>query len=209
MTVRLASFKNSGSDAAMSHLFWRMNILGLESFSETLWKKFFSWNEEISSNYPTTYIHIHPKSLSAAIKRSGSCLFIHSIYMPIITLHLSPNNIIKMYLNTVTKKFKLTVFIKVDSEFATNTKTSASRQCLSIQSSRLTETSIPGESTRTTSSLRRGQRLFGQWMRTSVESPRSLLLQRAWASWPMPLIFCFSVDPSVVKYGSLPSTPST
>lgn len=42
------------------------------------------------------------------------------------------------------KKKKPTVCIRVDSAFATSTKTSASRQCSSIHSSRSGETSIPG-----------------------------------------------------------------
>ena len=55
-----------------------------------------------------------------------------------------------------------TVNIKVDSEFATNTNTSASKQCLSIHESKLGETSIPGESTRTTSSRSKGHLSVGQ-----------------------------------------------
>jgi hypothetical protein len=56
----------------------------------------------------------------------------------------------------------LTVNINVDSALATKTNTSASRQCLSIQESKLGDTSIPGESTNTTSSLSKGHLSGGQ-----------------------------------------------
>lgn len=51
------------------------------------------------------------------------------------------------------ENYLLTVTIKVDSALATKTNTSASKQCLSIHSSKLGVTSTPGESTKTTSSL--------------------------------------------------------
>uniref|UniRef100_A0A6B0UB35 Uncharacterized protein n=1 Tax=Ixodes ricinus TaxID=34613 RepID=A0A6B0UB35_IXORI len=71
---------------------------------------------------------------------------------------------------TLWKKF-FSVTISVDSALATNTKTSASRQCLSIHRSRFGDTSMPGLSTRTTSSLRRLHLSLGQKIRTNVLSP--------------------------------------
>lgn len=62
---------------------------------------------------------------------------------------------------------KLTVTIKVLSALATSTNTSASKQCLSIQSSKSGETSMPGESTNTTSSLSKEHLSFGQNILTS------------------------------------------
>lgn len=64
----------------------------------------------------------------------------------------------------INSKIKLTANVIVDSAFRTNTKTSASKQWLSIQSSKFGETSTPGESTNTTSSrnrlhLSRGQKI--------------------------------------------------
>lgn len=69
-------------------------------------------------------------------------------------------------------KKAFSVCIRVDSEFATSTKTSASRQYLSIQESVSGVTSIPGLSTRTTSSRRRKHLFFGHISRTNVCSLR-------------------------------------
>lgn len=79
---------------------------------------------------------------------------------------------------------------------------------MSIHSSRLSDTSIPGESTKTTSSRKSWQRVLGQWIRTRVESPKRLL-HNAWAKWLIPLIFWRSVEPSQSRNGSFPSSPST
>lgn len=62
-------------------------------------------------------------------------------------------------------KWKLTANVIVDSAFKTSTKTSASKQWLSIQSSRFGETSTPGESTNTTSSRSKLHRSRGQKIR--------------------------------------------
>lgn len=65
---------------------------------------------------------------------------------------------------------KPTAKVIVDSAFRTSTKTSAFRQWLSIQSSRLGETSTPGESMKTTSSRRRLHRSLGQNIRINDDS---------------------------------------
>jgi hypothetical protein len=70
--------------------------------------------------------------------------------------------LVKYFVIWYTSMGKQTVNINVDSEFATNTNTSASRQCRSIHESKLGDTSMPGESTNTTSSRRRGHLSVGQ-----------------------------------------------
>ena len=71
----------------------------------------------------------------------------------------------------------------VDSAFRTKTNTSAFKQWLSIQSSKLADTSTPGESTKTTSSRSRLHRSRGQNIRT-----KELSLS---FSWHKALASCF------------------
>lgn len=118
--VLLTDSWNSGSFAEASQRLFSMNILGFDSFCETVWKNCFS------------------------------------------------------------------ALVIVDSAFNTNTKTSAFKQWLSIQSSRLAETSTPGESTKTTSSRSRLQRSRGQKMRTK-ELSLSFSWHKAFANC---LMFC-------------------
>lgn len=78
--------------------------------------------------------------------------------------------------------WKRTASVIVDSAFKTKTKTSASKQWLSIQSSKFGETSTPGESTNTTSSRNKLQRSLGQKIRI-FELSHNFSWQRAFASW--------------------------
>lgn len=98
--------------------------------------------------------------------------------------------------------------MRVDSAFATRTNTSASKQCLSIQSSRFGVTSTPGLSTKTTSSRKSRHLSFGQKIRTRLLSP-SFSLHNAWPSIPTDCTGCFTSDPSVTRYASPFSDPST
>lgn len=93
---------------------------------------------------------------------------------------------------------ELTVTISVDSALATNTKTSASKQCLSIHSSKLGVTSTPGESTKTTSSLNNRQRVFGQKTLTNWDS-FNFSLHNACANCPTDSTAKCSFDPSRIK----------
>lgn len=63
-------------------------------------------------------------------------------------------------------EFLLTANVIVDSAFSTNTKTSAFKQWLSIQSSKFADTSTPGESTKTTSSRNKLHLSLGQYILT-------------------------------------------
>lgn len=67
-------------------------------------------------------------------------IFLFAVF---VVTHLMHNN--KYYVNLhSSKQILVTVFISVDSELATSTKTSASRQNLSIQLSSCDVTSVPG-----------------------------------------------------------------
>lgn len=79
-------------------------------------------------------------------------------------------------------KINLTAKVIVDSAFRTNTNTSASKQWLSIQSSKFGDTSTPGESTNTTSSRNRLHRSRGQKIRI-FELSHNFSEQRAFANW--------------------------
>lgn len=108
----------SGSDADASHRLLRMNMFGFERRSLTLWKKFFSckkaWQQLHTSKDSHSLTYDKEKERRTSRGSQGK---IHNA---------------------------LTVTISVDSALATNTKTSASRQCLSIQRSRFGDTSMPG-----------------------------------------------------------------
>lgn len=86
-----------------------------------------------------------------------------------------------VFLTFTEEKKKPTASVIVDSAFKTRTKTSASKQWLSIQSSRLGETSTPGESTNTTSSRSKLHRSRGQKIRILALS-LSLSWQSAFAN---------------------------
>ncbi len=75
----------------------------------------------------------------------------------------------------------LTVTIKVDCAWATKTNTSASKQCLSIHSSKFGVISTPGESTNTTSSRSKEHLSLGQNIRTNWLS-LNFSSHKAWPS---------------------------
>ncbi|CAH0702054.1 unnamed protein product [Spodoptera exigua] len=112
-----------------------------------------------------------------------------------------------IFVDTLWKKF-FSVTMSVDSALATSTKTSASRQYLSIHSSRLGVTSTPGLSTSTTSSRSSAQSSRGQYTCTSEHSC-SRDAHSACPSWLTDCTLSFSSEPSVRKNASSLSEPST